>query len=142
MGTKSMGRLLDAVFDKLGKLGIVEPAVSASLKAPKSPLPGLLAHQVMTVYLHDLVEHLDCHIVDVADVREDGTDDIFHPCLIRGTESSVPVVKDSKLHGYMAAGSTLDTCAALLDLFAKIKRPFRVGSWCVQDGSDIVFQYD
>jgi hypothetical protein len=38
----------------------------------------------------------------------------------------------------MAAGTSLQAVAALLDLLAQVKRPLRIGTWSIQDSCDII----
>jgi hypothetical protein len=129
-----MSRLLNAVLDQIGQLIVPELAVCTSLKASERPLPRLFAHQVVAIDLHDLVEHLNRHVVDVTQ--------ILHPHVVCSTQSGVPVVQDCKLDGDVAAGTPLDTVPTLLDLFPEVKRPFGVGAWCVEDCCNVVLEYD
>jgi hypothetical protein len=54
----------------------------------------------------------------------------------------VPVVKDGELDRDDVSGSSLYTCTAALDFFAKVQRPDGVGARGVQNGCDIVLEHD
>lgn len=54
----------------------------------------------------------------------------------------MPVVQDGKFHGHVTSRTSFDTSPALLDFFSQIKRPFRVGTRCVQNSRNIVMKND
>jgi hypothetical protein len=54
----------------------------------------------------------------------------------------MPVIQNCKFDGDVTPSTSLHTRSTLLDLFAKIKRPFRVCAGRVQDGGDIVVKDD
>jgi len=48
------------------------------------------------------------------------------------------MVKDSKLDGDKVSDTTIDPLSNLFDLLTEIERPFRVGSWGIENGCDVI----
>ena len=54
----------------------------------------------------------------------------------------MPVIKNSEFDGDEVSDATIDAFSSLFDLLAEIERPFGVGSWGIEDGCDVVSEYN
>ena len=141
MSTESVRGLLNAVLDNFGQIEVAKFTVLASLKAAKGPFFGgcrviLCAEQPV-----DLGHHFRRHVIDVSQLRDGFSDDILHPLVISGTESGMPVIKNSKLGGDYVTGATLKALTAgLRNLLSEVEPPLGVCARCVEDGGNVVLQ--
>jgi len=54
----------------------------------------------------------------------------------------MPMIKNGKLNGDKVSDTTIDPLSNLFDLLTEIERPFRVGSWGIENGCDVISQYN
>ena len=63
MGSKLVGGLLDSVLDELSEVGVFKPSIRPSLVAAKGPFFGWFGHDRVAVSHHNLLEHVDIHVI-------------------------------------------------------------------------------
>jgi hypothetical protein len=66
----------------------------------------------------------------------------FHPLVIGSTQRRMPMIKNGKFDGDKVSNTTIDPLSNVFDLLAEIERPFGVCSWGIENGCNVISQYN
>ena len=66
----------------------------------------------------------------------------FHPLVVGSTQSGVPMIKNSEFDGHDVSASTIDSLSSEFDLLAETERPFGISPRGIENGRDVISQYD